>query len=139
MFRLNVETEFWADPRYINLILLLKNKYEAIGMRVDIMLLAQKYWCPDKQPIPFDIWKTLKCPNELIEVGLVEERKNGYYVKGSEKHFDWWFKAKESGKQGGLKSAEKRQLWKGGQATLDQPLTDGQATVNQKQPSSSSS
>lgn len=80
----------------------------AVGVMVVAWKLAQKYWCPEKGPIPLDAFKQAELPEALLRVGLATELKDGIKMRGSEKHFAWWFERQEAGRIGGLASAKAR-------------------------------
>lgn len=97
----------------------------ALGAVLLAWKVAQKYWCPDKKPIPPEIWESCGAGNELIEVGFAKKNGVGIYICGSEEHFSWWFKQVEAGRMGGLAKA----------SNAKQTLADAKQNV----PSSSSS
>jgi hypothetical protein len=116
MARINLETEFWDDPR---LDLLEKQiasterncRHEARGCFLSAMRMAQKYWAPkngkSEQLIPHDIWEAFGF-QILIDVGLAEQREEGIYVKGSKENFKWLVERKRAGKIGGKNSGKSR-------------------------------
>jgi len=116
MARINLETEFWDDPR---LDLLEKQislterncRHEARGCFLSAMRMAQKYWAPkngkSEQLIPHEIWSAFGF-QVLIDVGLAEVKDEGIYVKGSKENFRWLVDRKRAGKIGGKKSGKLR-------------------------------
>jgi len=105
MPRINIEDSLWSDDRYQELAVLSGSRALAAGAVLLAIVTAQKHWCPEKRPIPKKEWDRLTLAKEMIQVGLAEEIENAVYFRGSEKHFAWWFVAKEKGKKGGLAKA----------------------------------
>lgn len=130
MVRINVENMLWSDHRFQKLLIAVGDRHKSIGLAVDLWVLAQKYWIPNKLPIPHHEFEKSGLPLVLIECGLAESREDGIYAKGAEEHFAWWFKKQGAGKTGGNASAAKRRL-----STAQALLSDAQRI----QPSSSSS
>lgn len=109
MARINIEDDFWNEPRIDALAELVKDRDKAYGMMLRAIRLAQKYWAPKKgemfKPIPFEIWNVSGlCA--LSEVGLTENTDQGVYLKGSKDHFGWLVSAKSHGRMGGLKRVQ---------------------------------
>lgn len=107
MARLNIETSLWQDPRFLRLIIAVGDRHRAVGMIVELWSVAQRYWCPDQMLIPTEVWSTLDL-EPLVACGLAEPRGDGIYAKGIEKHFEWWFKASNAGKNGAAVTNKKR-------------------------------
>ncbi len=103
MARINVEDDFWTHPRYRALTRLVGDEDKAAGMCIRAWRIAQRFWGEGKV-IPDDVWK-LENLDALLDVGLAEKRDGGVYCRGSEKHFEWYCQAVDSGRRGGLKSA----------------------------------
>lgn len=99
MARINVEDSLFEDPRF-ELIANEIGKALAVGNFVLIAKVAQKYWVKGEL-IPKEIYKRLKFPKQFVEVGLVIEKDNGLYLRGSEKHFAWYVAKHGNGKKGG--------------------------------------
>ena len=104
MARINIENSLFADKRFVELAIKLGCQETALGAMTWCFLVAQKYWFPNKEPIPFKAWESHKLNEKVIECGLAERRENGVYICGSEENFEWLFKASEKGKR----SAEAR-------------------------------
>ena len=68
----------------------------AIGSFVRIIFLAKHYWVSKKKLIPIKIYRDQKFPQEFLIYDLVTERENGYYVRGSQEHFEFLFKKPDS-------------------------------------------
>lgn len=81
---------------------------EAIGWCIQAWRMALQFWKRDQAKIPLRLWRTLKFPDELVEVGLAEIIGEEVYVKGSEEHFSWLAARVSAGKAGGRKSGEVR-------------------------------
>lgn len=120
--RINVEDEFYLDPRFRALIRKIGDEDKAVGMCLRLWRVAQKYWGKDHTPIPYDVFK-LEGLEDLLEVGLAEKSDEGIYARGSKDRFDWYRQKIEAGRKGGLKSAEQRQ------AKPKHPLEEIQASA----------
>lgn len=142
MARINIEEKWFSDPRRSALACKLGSEVKADGVMIIAIRLAQQYWIPNKELIPFKSWNGVELPEELVSVGLAEKREKGYYVSGSEEHFSWWFKRneykKEAGKIGGRISAQRPRDNKGKLLPKQNP-SKAQAESKQSQSSSSSS
>ena len=112
MARINIEDEWFTDGRRLRLIELTKNQNIADGMAILAWFLAQKYWIK-KELIPGHAWYGAGMSDLLFECGLAERRENGIYVRGSERHFQWYFDKVEAGRKGGLKSSQRPRDAKG--------------------------
>jgi hypothetical protein len=108
MARINIEEKMFDDPRF-NALQRALPPFVAEGIMLRLFKMAQFYWCEYsreqkrclRNPIPKQIYKFGGFPQEVIDVGLVEEVENGFYVRGSEEHFSWLIQKKESGSKGG--------------------------------------
>ena len=101
MARINVEASFLIGKRFEKLMMKLGSKRAALGAVFECWTIAQRYWKYSNNGIPRGVWQTEELADELIEVGLAEDRGDFIYVKGSMEHFAWIRKAVESGKKGG--------------------------------------
>ncbi len=108
MARLNIEDELFKDQRFFDLGFKLGDRFKAIGCLVALWSLGQEYWKKDRSLIPKEKWEQQRLPYALVEVGFVEEKEHGFYVKGSKDYFDWLRIRAENGKKGGKKSGETR-------------------------------
>ena len=106
MSRIRLEEKLLRDSRFIAVELKI-GKTEALGCFVRIVFLAKHYWLQKKRLIPKKIYKDQKFPNEFIEYDLVEEREDGYYVRGSNEHFKFLFQRSEKSAQIGELVKEK--------------------------------
>lgn len=137
MARINIEDTLWSDPRFMRLCIKLGDEFKAIGAVVSGWRIAQKFYCPDKAPIPEKDFEQAGLPMALVESGLAEKVDGGIRMRGSEAHFAWWFQRYEAAKKGGEASAKKRK--KKGVPTANHPGADRVPGTNQKQPSISNS
>lgn len=110
MARINIEDDLWSDPRFMRLCILLGDEARAVGAVVLGWRTAQKYWCPDRKPIPRQVFIDAMLSNELVTSGLAVVVDDDIRMRGSEEHFDWWFQKQEAGRKGGIASAAKRAL-----------------------------
>lgn len=97
--RINVEDGLWSDPRFMKLCIKTGDQFRAIGLVVLAWKLAHKFWCPSKLPIPEKDFLDAGLDSALIDCGLAEHTPNGVRMKGSEKHFSWWFEKQKAGKR----------------------------------------
>ena len=128
--------------------ILLKDEEKALGAVGFAWKSAQRYWCPDKKPIPLDVFGRISSGPFLIEVGLARQTEEGVYIAGAEEHFQWWFDGIEQRREAGKKSATRPRDEKGrllpnempnDANETQRPLDDGPTAPNEVQPSSSSS
>ncbi|MDX2244316.1 MAG: hypothetical protein NW224_26885 [Leptolyngbyaceae cyanobacterium bins.302] len=137
MPRVNIETSVWSDARFQRLMITIGDRHRAIGVIVDLWILAQQFWFPDKKLIPVEAWTIASLPEALVECGLVDDRRpEGYYAKGAEKHFNWWFEGMVQRRDAGKRRASTGQRdssgrWVAGQST--------NALTSERQPSPSTS
>ena len=95
MPRIKLEESLCADGRFIAVESKI-GKTRAYGDYVRICFLAQNYWRKNRELIPKHVYEDQQFPAEFLFYGLVEERDDGYYLKGSEEHFSWLFERPES-------------------------------------------
>lgn len=132
MARINIEDSLWSDPRFMRLCIKLGDEMRAVGAVVLAWRVAQKYWCPDRQPIPSKAFETAGLPGALIDCGLAEDVDGDVRMRGSDEHFAWWFQRQQAGAKGGQAKASKGK----------RPLATAKRSVSgvkQNVPSSSSS
>lgn len=108
MARLNFEDSIWIDSRFIRLCILLQDEEKALGAVGFAWRTAQRFWCPERRPIPAEVFGRLASAAFLLEVGLARETPEGVYMAGSEEHFKWYFDGLEQRREAGRKSAEIR-------------------------------
>jgi hypothetical protein len=102
--RINVEDSLWSDARFMRLCVKLGDELRAAGAVLVAWKTAQKFWCPNRQPISEAAFRDANLPDALVEVGLAERMADGVRMRGSEEHFSWWFDKKAAG----MKSAAVR-------------------------------
>lgn len=105
--RINFEDSLFKDSRFTDLMLKMGSKETAIGSLVFAWMVAQSFWMRSDNGIPKTEWRKQKLRNEIIEVGLAEDRGEFVYISGSKEQFAWIRKATEAGRRGGLKSRGK--------------------------------
>lgn len=111
MARINVEDEFFIDPRFKRLVAALDGDEDrAIGMVIRAWRHAQNHWRKGEQPIPFKLWD-LAALDLLVEVGLARREDDGIYCAGSREQFEWCTPNAKAvaGRVGGLQSARVRE------------------------------
>lgn len=101
MARINIEDSLFKEDGFLSLIEKTGNRYMALGMVVSAFSLAQKHWLKHKS-IPEAEWPSAL--NMLVETGLVINKGNSFYVKGSEDAFAWL----ERNSKGGKSKSEKK-------------------------------
>lgn len=142
MPRINVEEEWFADPRREMLQGKINNPESVDSIAVRMWRLAQHYWIPAKELIPAKSWKGCDFPDAVFEVGLAERRNGGVYVSGTEKHFAWYFekiaKLHDRAQKGGRARVRDAQRSSSGQL-LPAATSDTSQTPAKPSPSSSSS
>jgi hypothetical protein len=139
MARINFEDSLWSDPRFLKLCVRLGDEEKAVGRLVIAWRFAQRFWCPDKKPMPEDAWAAAGLGTELIDTGLAKRVEKGIYLSGIEEQFAWWFQRQEAGKKGGDATAKKA---KQKVATAKRRVATGkreEAGPKQNEPSYSSS
>jgi hypothetical protein len=94
-----VEDSLWSDSRFMDLGIKVGDKFKAIGIMVIAWKVAQKFWCPERNPIPEEAFLEAGLPEALIEVHLAERLPSGIRMRGSEEHFKWWFEKQAAGIQ----------------------------------------
>lgn len=108
MPRIAIEEGVWSDPRFQRLLISSGDRHRAVGLLVNLWRLAQKFWLPGRLPIPKQDWADAELGQELIACGFAEEREDGFYARGAESHFQWWFDGIEQRRMAGQRSAEAR-------------------------------
>ena len=95
MPRLKLEESLLSDGRFIAVIQKI-GQTRAFGDYVRLCFLAQNFWKRDRKLIPKKIYEDQNFPEEFVFYNLVEEKNEGYYVKGSNEHFSWLFERPNS-------------------------------------------
>lgn len=110
MARINIEEQWWTDPRREALTKLIGDELMADGAAIRLWRLAQEYWKRNAEPIPNYVFEYVRFSSELVRAGLALVRGSSVYVRGSSNAFEWMIKNKEKASKAGLKSAESRKL-----------------------------
>lgn len=102
MARVNIDDTIDNDPR----IMLLKSvvgEITAWGSLVGAYRVAERYFVPDRKPIPANLFNILPWGKALLETGVAEltEDRTGVFIIYSEEQFSWRFAKSENGKKGG--------------------------------------
>lgn len=130
MARVNIEENWWVDPRREKLAKLLGDELLADGAVIRLWRIAQEYW-KNSEPIPNHVFEHVRYGSEIVACGLAISNEQGVYVRGSTKSFEWLQKRKDAASKAGKKSAESRKKTKG----TSQPLSNQTRTkVNEEQP-----
>jgi hypothetical protein len=135
---ITINAKFWDDPRFLDLKAEISEQ-KATWACVTAWRIAHGFWQDGQRPIPFKIWKALKLPQAMIQVGLAKELETGIYVLGTSEQCEKYNRRVAAARTGGEKSAEKRNAIKPNyiaettqpavQAELNGCSTDAQASV----------
>lgn len=106
MARINVEDDYWSDPRREILARLVGDQERADGRMLRAWRVAQGFWKKDEL-IPPRMWDTGGFDG-ILEADLAEKRDGGIYVRGAEGHFGWLESRARAGQKGGKRSGETR-------------------------------
>ena len=107
MARINVEDQFWTDPRKQYLASKLGCELKAIGACVRFWRLAQEYHKRGKM-IPESAFRFAMLPEELFDAEFAVRFEEGIYAKGGEENFAWIKSKIDNGKAGGVESGKAR-------------------------------
>jgi hypothetical protein len=107
MARLNIEENFWTDPRFEYLVAIVGHKFTAIGMCMTLWRLGQECY-KRGQPISDDIFAFAGLTEDLVKAKLAIRVDGGYQVSESDEHFGWLKSKYENGRKGGIKSGDVR-------------------------------
>lgn len=100
MARINLDDKLFKEQGFQDLMIAVGNRRMAKGIVWELYVLAQKFWFPDRLPIPLDVFKAAEFPEVLYSAnGLCELREGGVYARGSEEQFKWLFQKSEAGKK----------------------------------------
>ena len=95
--RINVDDGLFKDNRFMELVIKTGGLENALGALVHAWIVAQKYWFPNRQPIPKTVWKAQRLNDAILEAGMAEDMGEGYRLIGSEEQFLWLFNAAKAG------------------------------------------
>lgn len=77
----------FSDGRFLTIVNKI-GQVKAVGNYVIMTALAQNYWKRGRRLIPKNIWNSANFPKEFIEFELVDEREDGFYLRGSAEFLD---------------------------------------------------
>ncbi len=120
MARVNVESQWWSDPRRMKLIL--KIGFCADSAAVNMWRVAQEYWGRNFGLVPKHVFDSLEYSAELVDCGLAVVRECSVYVRGSKEWLSWLYEQREQASAAGKKSVEVRRK-KHGTAQPQKPKT----------------
>lgn len=98
MGRISIDDELHADIRFKRLVRRLGDEDRAIGLLYRFWRLAQDYWGDECALIPIHEFEAEDF-RPLAEVGLAEQRGDGYYASGSEERFGWYLQRCRAGRE----------------------------------------
>jgi hypothetical protein len=114
MARINIEEQWWTDPRRSRLIQLVGDEDAADGAATRMWRLAQTFWKEGRRLVPKPLFDSLKSAPKLIEAGLASlESEDTVYVRGSSQYLDWVHEQRMAAVEGGKTSAKRPRDSKG--------------------------
>ena len=99
----------FSHPRFHRLVHALGGKRrEAIAIVVELYVLAEEYYLPNRYPIPLLELEEWELPvGLLLSLGYIREVKpRQYEVRNARQEFAWWFKKRESIEKAAAASVE---------------------------------
>lgn len=109
MARLNLDDSIFKEQGFQDLLIASGNRHLAKGYVVELYELAQKYWFPNRKPIPLDVFEASGLPEVIYaKGGLARLTEEGVYARGSEERFAWLFQKSEAGKKKKKKKTSKK-------------------------------
>lgn len=131
MANINIDEEWFIDPRRQKLALLLGGSFQlADGLAVELWRMAQTHIKKTEfLGIPIPVFERIENSKFFIDVGLAAVDGDFIYLKGMGKHHKFVLDRIEAGRRGGLKTQEKK----------SSKLKQTQANRSKRNPSSSSS
>lgn len=108
MARINIDDSIFRTNEWTQLLLILRCRERAIGALIWAYIVSQRYWYPNRNPIPHEIWKSENLNQAVLSSGWAQVRDNGILMIECERMFKWLFDAKSKGRLGGLASAQKK-------------------------------
>jgi hypothetical protein len=109
MPRINIEENWWTDPRRSRLIRLLGSEELADGCVIRAWRTALLHYEHERQLVPLTLFQCLLHHELLVEVGLAKITAEGVYLCGSKETFESWFNARQQRIEAGKRSAQARQ------------------------------
>lgn len=107
MARINIEDQYWPDPRRQMFCDLSGDSYKADGVFLRLIRIAQDY-TKKNELIPLTLFKQLPFHEHLIAVGFCKEFEAGIYLAGTQEHLSWLRDRSEAGKKGGQSKSESK-------------------------------
>ncbi len=107
MARINIEDEWWTDPRRYDLADKTGDILFADGAMLAAWRLSQEFWKRDKRLVPEFEFVKLPSWDLILEVGLAEKVGSNFYIKGSKKHHDWILERVRASAKGGKSNANR--------------------------------
>ena len=95
---IKLEEKLLEDPRFLSIVETI-GRTAALGDFCRLCFLAKRYWAKKKSVIPKTAYKKEKFHEDFLTYGLVIEKVEGYYLKGSEEHFADLFKRANTEKE----------------------------------------
>lgn len=133
MARINIDDKLFGDERFLRFCELVGNdRHLGLGLSITFFKLAQSFWCPSHQLIPWSVFIKQRHYRAFLDSGLAKRRKRGVYVSGSADNFQWLCQKYDASR----KAAELRKKSVIGiHRTVigSHPLTLAPALVNKKQ------
>lgn len=110
MARITIDQDLFNTAAWTKLLIKSGKFRIALGSVAHAWLIAQRYWVPDRRPIPRDVWIEEEIDDNLIGT-FAEEVEDGYFIKLSEEQFAWLMSKHSNGSKGGRpkKTEEKPQ------------------------------
>jgi hypothetical protein len=139
MPRVNVEDELFRDQRFIDLMIALGDSDKALGALVRCWIVAQKFWKHSDNGVPKVEWAKQRLRQEIIDVGLAEDRGDFVFVVGSHVHFAWLRSKVESGIRSGEVRAKKAEAKRASRETITENRERSRTMVERTRTSSSPS
>jgi hypothetical protein len=134
MPRINVEEDWYSNPRREALIKKVGNSLLADGVALSMWKLSQGYYQKGHLFIPPEIFEMIPYWKEFEECLLAKREKEGIYICGTKDNFLWMTRRKEAGRIGGVASAAKRkQVLSTAKAPLKHRLSTAQANPSNRQ------
>ena len=103
---IKLEESLLSDSRFMAISQII-GQTMAIGQYVRLTFLAQYYWSRNRHLIPKKVYNDQQFPAEFVKYDLVDERKGGFYLRGSELHFKHLFERSDAVKDVAKGVAEK--------------------------------
>jgi hypothetical protein len=106
--RINIDDDWFTDPRRFKLAELVGSETLADGCMVEAWRVAQSFWRQGKRLVPVPVYNKIPYAELILKVGLAKHKGARIYVNGSTVRFRWLVKASTNGKAGGVASGRSR-------------------------------